>query len=151
MNIPKGLHLLVDIDSSPKLSFLNVEGSLIFPPDSDPEHLRTFDAHYILVKGGYMEVGTEENRYTSKLTITMHSSKYDPNLPIFGNKVIGVNYGTLELHGIERPVTWTDLWETVEVGGTSITLNTVTGDPLDWAVGEEIVIASTDYSGRNAE
>jgi len=40
-----------------------------------------------------MEVGTEKNRYTSKLTITMWSTKYDANLPIFGNKVIGVNYG----------------------------------------------------------
>jgi len=59
-----------------------------------------------------MEVGTEENRYTSKLTITMHSTKYDANLPIFGNKVIGVNYGILEMHGVERPITWTDMKET---------------------------------------
>lgn len=98
-----------------------------------------------------MEVGTEENRYTSQLTITMHSTVFDPNLPIFGNKVIGVNYGVLEMHGVERPVTWTDLKETVEIGGTEITLNDVTGDPLDWAIGEDIVIASTDFSGRNAE
>lgn len=49
VNIPKGLHLLFDIDVGPKLSFVNVEGSLIFPPDSDPNHQRTFDAHYILV------------------------------------------------------------------------------------------------------
>ena len=151
VNIPQGLHLLFDIDVGPKLSFVNVEGSLIFPPDSDPDHQRSFDAHYILVKGGYMEVGTEENRYTSKLTITMHSSKYDPNLPIFGNKVIGVNYGILEMHGIERPITWTDLKETAEIGATSITLNDITGDPLDWQVGEEIVIASTNFSGRDAE
>jgi len=98
-----------------------------------------------------MEVGTEENRYTSKMTITMHSSKFDPNLPIFGNKVIGVNYGTLEMHGVERPVTWTEMEETAEIGATSITLLAVTGDPLDWKVGEEIVIASTDFAGRNAE
>lgn len=130
---------------------MNVEGSLIFPPDSDPTHERTFDAHYVLVKGGYMEVGTEENRYTSKLTITMHSTKYDPNLPIFGNKVIGVNYGTLEMHGAERPVTWTDLKSTAEIGATSITLNDRSGDALDWQVGEEIVIASTSFSGRDAE
>lgn len=151
VNIPKGLHLLVDIDSSPVLSFINVEGSLIFAPDSDPQHERTFDCHYILVKGGYMEVGTEEHRYTSKLTITMHSTKYDPNLPIFGNKVIGVNYGQLEMHGIERSHTWTDLKATAEAGATSITLNDVNGVNLDWQVGEEIVIASTDISGRNAE
>lgn len=149
VNIPKGLHLLFDIDVGPKLSFINVEGSLIFPSDADPNHHRTFDAHYILVKGGYMEVGTEEYRYTSKLTITMHSSKFDPNLPIFGNKVIGVHYGTLEMHGLERPVTWSDLWETVEADGTSITLNY--NGTLDWAAGEEIVIASSDFAGRNAE
>ena len=98
-----------------------------------------------------MEIGTEENRYTSKITITMHSSKFDPNLPIFGNKVIGVNYGTLEMHGVERPITWTEMEETAEIGATSITLLAVTGDPLDWKVGEEIVIASTDFAGRNAE
>ena len=72
-----------------------------------------------------MEVGTEEHRYTSKLNITMFSTKFDPNLPIFGNKVIGVNFGTLEMHGVERPVTWTDLYETADIEATSITLNTV--------------------------
>ena len=152
VNIPKGLHLLVDIDSSPVLSFLNVEGSLIFAPESDSTHQRTFDCEYILIKGGYMEVGTEENRYTSKLTITMHGTKYTPNLPTFGNKVIGVNYGTLEMHGALRSHIWTDLKETAVAGATSITLNDVTGGiPLDWQVGEEIVIASTDIVGRNAE
>jgi len=98
-----------------------------------------------------MEVGTEENRYTSKITITMHSTKYSPNLPIFGNKVIGVHYGVLEMHGLERSKTWTDLKETAAIGATSITLNDVTGDALDWQVGEEIVIASTNFSGRDAE
>ena len=99
-----------------------------------------------------MEVGTEENRYTSKLTITMHGTKYTPNLPTFGNKVIGVNYGTLEMHGALRSHIWTDLKETAVAGATSITLNDVTGGiPLDWQVGEEIVIASTDIVGRNAE
>lgn len=152
VSVPKGQHLLFDIAKSPKLSFLNVEGSLIFPPDSDPNHVRTFDAHYLLVKGGYMEVGTEENRYTSKITITMWSTKYDPNIPIFGNKVIGVNYGTLDMHGANRPITWTDLKATAELGATSITLNDMkNGASLDWKVGEEIVIAPTTYSGRDAE
>jgi len=99
-----------------------------------------------------MEVGTSDDRYTSKLTITMHSSKSDQSLPFFGNKVIGVNKGTLEMHGVERTITWTDLKATVEVGGTSITLNDMQNSAvLDWQVGEEIVIASTDFSGRNAE
>ncbi len=32
VHIPKGPHLLFDIDDSPILSFVNVEGSLIFAP-----------------------------------------------------------------------------------------------------------------------
>ena len=99
-----------------------------------------------------MEVGTETDRYTSKLTITMWSTKFDPNLPIFGNKVIGVNYGHLDMHGIERPITWSDLDATADAGATSITLSPMkNGAVLDWAVGEEIVIAPTSFSGRDAE
>ena len=79
VQVPKGQHLLYDIDKGNKLAFVNVEGSLIFPPHpSDANHHRTFDAHYIFIKNGYMEVGTEENRYTSKITITLWSTKYDP-------------------------------------------------------------------------
>ena len=110
------MHLLYDVDSTPILSFVTVEGSLIFAPDADPDHHRTFDAHYVMVNGGYLEVGTHEYPYTSKLTITMHSSVDDPYLPIYGNKVIGVRFGQIELHGIHRPVTWTDLYETADVG-----------------------------------
>lgn len=40
--IPTGQHLLFDIDDSPILNAMIVEGSLIFAPDADPEHLRTF-------------------------------------------------------------------------------------------------------------
>jgi len=93
ISIPKGQHLLVDIDQTPEVFAVIVEGSLIFAPDADPSHHRTFDAHYVMVEGGYMEVGTEDFPYTSHLTITMHSNKYSPYLPIYGNKVIGVRFG----------------------------------------------------------
>mmetsp|Transcript_33606 Transcript_33606/g.44302 ORF Transcript_33606/g.44302 Transcript_33606/m.44302 type:complete len:129 (+) Transcript_33606:187-573(+) len=98
-----------------------------------------------------MEVGTAENRYTSKMKITLWSTKFDPNIPIFGNKVIGVNYGTLDMHGIERPITWRNLKVTADAGAKEITINDMKGTALDWKVGEEIVIAPTTYSGRDAE
>ena len=120
--IPAGLNLLVDIDSSPLLNAIIVEGSLIFASNSDPNHERFFDAHYIFVSGGLMEVGTEEFPYTSKITITMHSLLSDPYLPIYGNKVIGVRYGTLDMHGVVRNKTWTVLDQTVEAGGNVIHL-----------------------------
>jgi hypothetical protein len=56
-----------------------------------------------------MEVGTEEFPYTSKLTITMHGALADPYIPIYGNKVIGVRFGTLDMHGVPRNPSWTTL------------------------------------------
>jgi len=65
ISIPKGLNLLVDIDSTPILSAVVVEGALIFPSNPNPNHVRTFDAHYVMVRGGIFEVGTEQFPYTS--------------------------------------------------------------------------------------
>jgi hypothetical protein len=110
-----------------------VEGSLIFSPDeSNSDHEKFFDARYIFVNGGYMEVGTEEFPYTSKLTITMHGGIDDPYLPIYGNKVIGLREGILDMHGVKRDPVWTVLENTVEAGGKTITIS----QKVDWMIGE---------------
>jgi len=147
ISIPKGLHLLVDVDSTPVLSAVVVEGSLIFPSDPNPNHLRTFDAHYVMVRGGLLEVGTEQFPYTSKLVITMHSNRSSPEIPIFGNKVIAMYNGVLDLHGIPRTPTWTELDTTANIGDTKITLIR----DVDWKKGESIVIAPTGYFNTEAE
>lgn len=145
--VPKGLNLLVDVDSTPILSAVVVEGALIFPSNPNPNHLRTFDAHYVMVRGGTFEAGTEEYPYTSKLVITMHSNRSSPELPIFGNKVIAMYNGVLDLHGVPRNPTWTELDITVEAGSDKITLIR----DVDWQVNEEIVIAPTGYFNFEAE
>lgn len=139
--IPQGLSLLVDVDSTPILSAVVVEGALIFPPDPNPNHLRTFDANYVLVRAGYLEAGTEQFPYTSKLVITMHSNRSSPELPIFGNKVIAMYNGVLDLHGVPRVPTWTSLETTANIGDVNITLMR----DVDWQVNEKIVIAPTGY------
>lgn len=71
--MPAGLSLLVDIDESPKLNLVLVDGgSLIFPSDPDPNHQRTFHAKNIFIRNGVFEAGTELEPYSSKLTITLH-------------------------------------------------------------------------------
>jgi hypothetical protein len=54
-----------------------------------------------------MELGTAEFPYTSRLTVTMHSTISDPYIPIYGNKCIGLRYGTLDMHGVPKIPTWT--------------------------------------------
>jgi hypothetical protein len=88
-HIPKGMHVLFDLESSPVYSLVLVEGSLIF----DQETAKSFDAEFILVKEGYLEIGTEDAPYTGELTITMHGAEFSSTLPIFGNKVLAVKGG----------------------------------------------------------
>jgi hypothetical protein len=147
--IQKGVSLLFDVDSTEVLNAVLVEGALIFPSDADPAHHRRFDAHYIFVRGpeSKLEAGTEEDPYTSRLTITMHSKIEDPYIPIYGNKCIGLRQGTLDLHGVKRSTTWTVLEKTAEAGTNQITLS----ESVDWVVGDVIGVASTSYQGREAE
>ncbi|CAI2373695.1 unnamed protein product [Moneuplotes crassus] len=141
--IPKGQMLIVDIDESPKLNAIIVEGSLVFIPDANENHHRTFDANYIFIhSGGVFEAGTPDNRYTSKLTITMHGTRESTQIPSYGNKGIFVRHSQFDMHGAYRNVTWTELYSTLSPGGGSITLM----KHVDWKIGEVIAIASTDFS-----
>ena len=147
MAVPKGLCLLVDIDKSPKLKLVSVDGgALIFPPSTDPTHHREFDAHYININNGTMEVGTEKHPYTSKLTITMYGEKYDPAVPIYGKKSIGCRFCTLDMHGVHK-MSWTDLDATIDAGASTLTLVEV----VDWEVGDTIMVTSTGYNQWEAE
>jgi len=148
--VPKGMHLIVDIETTPTLSLVLVEGSMIF----DQAVARSFNADIILVKNGYLEVGTEEDPYCEPLTITMTGGTEfgGESIPIFGNKVLAVHGGLLELHGCQRSRYWTELEETALASATSITLTAnKVGEVFDWMVDDEIVIASTDYDAHHAE
>jgi cell migration-inducing and hyaluronan-binding protein len=63
-----------------------------------------------------------------------------------GDRGIMLSGGTLNLHGT-RTNTWTRLSATAAAGTTSIEVLNAAG----WRVGEEIVLASTDFDPRQAE
>ena len=104
-----------------------------------------------MVKEGYLEVGTEDEPFEGELTITMHGKEFGTTLPTFGNKVLAVKGGQLEMHGRPRSIAWTDLEVTAEKGSSRITVRKPEGKLFDWAVGDEIVIASTDFEASHAE
>ncbi|TMM30634.1 T9SS type A sorting domain-containing protein [Polaribacter aestuariivivens] len=100
--------------------------------------------------GGLFQIGSETNPYTANGTITLTGS--DPAEVLMGNtlmgsKLIGVmSNARLELHGVQRK-TWTQLNATAEKGATSITLK----EQINWKIGDQIVIASTDFDPHQAE
>jgi len=63
-----------------------------------------------------------------------------------GDRGIMLSGGTLNLHG-NRSNTWTKLAKTAEAGSTTIEVL----NAAQWQVGDEIVLASTDFNPRQAE
>ncbi|XP_072025340.1 fibrocystin-L-like [Amphiura filiformis] len=135
--IKAGQTVLLDQDT-PVLKMVLIQGGcLIF---DDEQASITLKAEYILiVDGGCLQIGTEEEPYLNKATIMMHGHVLSKELPLYGAKTIAVRNGTLDLHGKPVPVTWTHLARTIKAGDMKMTLE----QAVTWNVNDKIVIAST--------
>ena len=135
VHVPVGQTLLVDVAVVPTLASLVIEGTVIFSDEMDT----ILDAYFIMVRDGRLEIGTPEKRYTHKVTITLHGERTSAAFPGFGNKVLMVQGGSVDVHGVERTPTWTMLGKSANVGETTIELI----QEVDWAANEKIIIAPT--------
>ena len=113
--IKTGQTVFLDIDT-PVLNLILIEGELIFEDEQDV-HLQ---AKYIFINNGRLQIGTEEEPFCHKAIITLHGRVRDPEIPIYGAKVIGIRQGDLDFHGKPRNVTWTRLAETAMKNSSEI-------------------------------
>jgi hypothetical protein len=96
---------------------------------------------------GELAIGSEESPHTRKATITFTDNVEGEDVMAgMGDRGIMISGGTLNLHG-DRTNAWTKLSATAEAGSTTIEVL----DSSGWRVGDEIVLASTDYDPRQAE
>jgi cell migration-inducing and hyaluronan-binding protein len=96
---------------------------------------------------GELAIGSEASPHTHKATITLTNTvKNEDVMAGMGDRGIMISGGTLNLHG-DRTNTWTKLASTAKAGSTSIEVL----NAASWRVGDEIVLASTDYDPRQAE
>src|SRR6187399_1367227 len=140
VEIASGKEVILDV-SPPALGGLTVNGKLSFADKSDLE----LTTEWIMVHGE-LEVGTEAKPFTHKATITLTNNVKDEQMMGMGDRGIMLSGGTLNLHG-NRTNTWTRLAKTAEAGSNSIEVL----NAAEWRVGDEIVLASTDYDPRQAE
>ncbi|CAD8178892.1 unnamed protein product [Paramecium pentaurelia] len=110
-----GQTLIVDVQT-PKLMQVLVEGTLTFSDDLDT----SMDAHYIIIREGKFNIGTDSIAHQHKVQITLHGNEEDVQMPVMGNKVLGCHQCQLTIHGKERIPTWTLLSTTVQAGTTQI-------------------------------
>ena len=144
VTIPKGKNVLLDVDSL-NLKDLTIEGALVFGD-------RNIDltTNKILIKGGLLEIGTEQKPYKRKAKITLNDPRTIQQSDASGIKYISTTEGgRLELHGRSRgKKSWTQLEETAKKGSTSFR---VVNEKVRWNPGDKIVIASTSVNPYEAE
>ena len=137
IHITAGQTILLDT-STPVLKMLLIDGGKLMY-DRDANGLDLNSEYILILNGGSLEIGTEEEPYLNQASITMHGNVRCTELPIYGCKTLGVREGTLDLHGQFIPMTWTYLAQTAAAGDTEIVLK----NGVNWAVGSEIVVATT--------
>jgi len=110
-----------------------------------------------IVVYGELWIGTETQPFTSPVNIVISgNTEINVDNMVCGTKVIVVaNGGILELHGVKGlGKSWTYLSQTAPRGTTRLTLAenfAEVSDISSWKVGDDLVIAGTDYSPDQAE
>ena len=108
------------------------------------------ETEMIMVMGSNarFEIGTKDQPYIAdgKCKITLIGNDNDSNDTMGDNFIAAMNGGTIELHGKEK-ISWTHLGANASVGASEITMS----EPIDWEVGDEIVIVSSRTSWNEAE
>jgi hypothetical protein len=140
--IPAGKTVVLD-GATPPLRGLQIRGTLV-AGDND----LSITSDYVFVDGGRLQIGSATQPYLRNASITLTGSTTAQNAgtPGFGNKVLAVMGGVLELHG--RPVAknWTKLdGGDVAAGSRTIRL----ADAPGWRAGDQIVISPS--TGRQAD
>jgi cell migration-inducing and hyaluronan-binding protein len=140
VEIASGRNVILDV-SPPALGGVTINGKLTFADNADVE----LTTEWVMVHGE-LTIGTEARPHTRKATITLANNVKDEEMMGMGDRGIMISGGTLNLHG-DRTNTWTKLSSTAAAGATSIQVLNAAG----WRVGDEIVLASTDYDPHQAE
>ncbi|CAH1226877.1 PKHD1L1 [Branchiostoma lanceolatum] len=147
VKIPGGQWMVVDT-ALPIMHKLWIYGVLEF--DDGPDKDFTLTATYIVVQGGRLIIGWEDNPYQGQAKIVLQGNHLTPDMPFpsvnAGSKVLAC-FGGCDLHGKNRNYPFSKLAQPAEVGSTQL----VVADPVDWVAGDEIVITTTSYDPWETE
>lgn len=136
-------NIILDVPNINLNTLVIENGSLTVEDSQDYQ----FSANIILVRSGSLTIGTEDSPFQHNFVLTLKGERTDPVLPIFGNKALAVMEGHLDIHGIAKTPTFTFLNKTCTAGSSQIKIV----GPVNWEVGDEIVIASSNTNPWEAE
>ena len=151
--VPLDQTLLYD-EQAPPLGTIIVQGVFVFARKD-----LSLSVKNILVQGGKFEIGTQQDPFMEKATITLRGGENDGgSIPLLGKKMLAVtggpgsssstfaggawaslrDVGELDIHGAPRDETWVKVAATIAIGATTIEVAAA----IDFAPGEQIVVSS---------
>jgi len=169
LTVPAGAVYTVDMQPTPDLGGVFVQGILVFKTDLVQPELR---ASWILVTGT-LRIGTNSSPVppacTAKLTLIKHATIHsDPTATVTIAETVPTDRpdllnalndhglviyetGKLQVHGEYQGDTWTELNQTAAAGSSAFEVRSSVAELSGWGAGDEIVIASTDFDWTQAE
>ncbi|UJR08495.1 hypothetical protein I4U23_012761 [Adineta vaga] len=145
--VPWCYHLIIDCPL-PTIRSLRIDGIVEFQQGRN--HTMYIDS-IIISEGGALIAGSQNNPFNGNIDIILTNNNsinaYLPfTLPSLQSRQIAVK-GLLELHGLARNIVWTRLATTVTSGSNLFVLS----ESIDWSVGDEIIITTTDTDISHTE
>lgn len=144
VEIPPGAWIEFDLEESPLIRHLTINGRLSFKNDPETPVDRTLLAYIIFVRAGELVIGSEEEPYNGVATIRLHGTPNDETIAYSyvvegGNKGI-LNVGLVKMFGKERTGSYmTRLRESVFKNDKKA----VVYPALDWVAGDQVALLPT--------
>lgn len=149
VEIPSGVWIVLDIEETPLLWSLTINGRLSFQNNTEPMN-QTLHSHTIYVRAGELLVGAEDQPYNGIATVKLWGNVDSEALAFSmaiegGNKVLAV-VGKLAMYGKERDQR-SRLRETVHGGDSTFKVEA----GLDWQAGDNVALLATAMQSAHTD
>lgn len=140
--VTPGTNMLFDIDESPMLKQLTINGRLSFDNDAENPRNQTIHTKILYVRQGELLIGSEEEPYNGNAEIRLYGEPEDETIAYHvgvetGNKVLAV-VGLVKMYGQKRDQ-MSRLRESVFKADQSAFVSS----GLDWQAGDQVALLPT--------
>lgn len=142
VEIPSGTWIEFDIEDSPHLASLTINGRLSFLNNAALPTNRTLNTQWAFVRAGELWIGEETDPYTGQATIKLFGHTNDPSVGFSmvtegGNKGL-FSVGLVKMYGLNR-----DQMSRLKVSTKNGDRNATVSAGLDWRNGDQVALMPT--------
>ena len=149
--IPEGRKVWYGARSNTRLDTIRVDGTLTFRPGSNSKML--IDT-FVVAPSGRLNIGTQDNPVKSNRTAQVVFTSDTAIDTTLDSKQLGrglISHGQVSINGADK-LDFVELARDLSAGDNQLTLDLPDNmtEPLNWQVGDRLVLGGTDYDLRGS-